>query len=162
MIIKLIKYTALVALLKAYRNKIYVFLSLIAVFFLVDHIYGDVRNYLEATHPEYLVIALWIKSALLIILFITLLILFKPKNSASDVSKPIKPTQKDQKIIQSTKEKKDLAPDAFSQNKLSEGQKDINSDTRLTDADVKIIEEIRNKKKLESRADKVMKELSEK
>lgn len=160
MIIKLIKYTALIALLKAYKNKIYIFLSLIAVFFLIDHIYVDVRNYLEATHPAYLAIALWIKTALLIILFIALLILFKPKNSTSDASKPDMPTKKDQEIIQSTKEKKDLAPDSFTQNERHGYQKDDNVDTVLTDADVMIIEEIRNKKKLETRADKVIKELT--
>ena len=162
MIIKLIKYTALIALLKAYKNKIYIFLSLIAMFFLIDHIYDDVRNYLEATHPDYLVFALWIKTALLIILFIALLILFKPKKSTSDASKSDMPTRKDQEIIQSTKEKKDLAPDSFIQNEKHEHQKDNNGDTKLTDADVMIIEEIRNKKKLETRADKVIKELTEK
>jgi amino acid permease len=159
-IIKFIKYTALIALLKAYKNKIYIFLSLIAVFFLIDHIYDDVRNYLEATHPDYLVFALWIKTALLIILFIALLILFKPKKSTSDAPKSDIPTRKDQEIIQSTKEKKDLVPDSFTQNEKHEHQKDNNGDVVLTDADVMIIEEIRNKKKLETRADKVIKELT--
>ena len=164
--IKFLKYAAIISLLKAYKNKLYIFLSIVVFFFLIDYICNDVRTYLQETHPEYLVFVLWVKSIFLVALFITLLILFKPndnKRRASDGSTVLITSQKDREIVQAVKESQNLTGDEVRLGeRVEQHGKEPSGKVRLTEADQIIIEEIRAKNKLETRADKIINDLEDK
>ena len=163
--LQLLKYTALIAFFRAYKSRIYAFLLVVAGLFLLDYIYDDIRSYLEATHTEYLCMALLIKSGIVISLFLLLIFLLIPKRSknASDISpKPDTLSEEDERIIREVKEKTLLADSSLSLISDSGPSQKGNCATDQVAINEMIIEETRNKKKLETRAEKILKELSSK
>jgi len=157
-IFNIIKYTALIAYLKHYKKKIYIAFSIVALFFLVDYIYSDVQEYLREAYPDYEMIALLIKSVLVVMLFILLLILFKPTTHSSLTSNSMQSNAKNNEIIKAVKEKDKLSSN-LNQHELNKSHK---PSLALSDEDRKILEEVKNKKKLESKADMIIKGVTKK
>jgi len=147
------KYATLVTLFNKYKNKLFLLLSLVGAYFLIDRIYTDVQQYLSGVHPEYLAMALWIKSISLIVLFIALILAFKPKKETTqDISASDKTevSLADQELIDKLSNKPILAANEFTID--CDG-----TDSSLSTDD--IVNKIRNKRNLETRADKILRKL---
>jgi len=161
MLKSILNFTALIGFFRAYKGKIYLIFSLIVLYFLIDYVYQDIQLYLSENNKDYLIYALWVKSSLLVLLSIILLISFRPQN------KKIKPNiihqshaslkcgTNDEGIIEKVRSKKHLARD-----ETLDCEEEI-SKPHSPEDDLKIIESIRDKKRLESREDKIFRVLKD-
>jgi len=164
MLKSLLNYTALVGLFRAYKGKIYLVFSMVVVYFLIEHVYADIQAYLAKNNKDYLLVALWIKSLLLVLLGALLLVAFRPRKknvvaAKHEVTIPKKAyNRNDEEIIERVRGNSHLiGGDPLDLTSGSDGKPHKN---HAAADDEEIIEKIRNKKKLESRADKVIKEIN--
>jgi len=155
MLKSLLSYSVLISFIKKYQAKLYLLFSLAVVYFLIDHTYKDVHQYLSEAHPEYLVIALWVKSLSLIALGVALLWSFRPINestSGNNSNDKTNLSDPDQELINKIASKPNLETEEFDSDNHS------NNDSLSTD---EIVNNVRSKRKLETQADKIIRQIEQ-